>query len=81
MRTLLCILLLSSCVSTTPQIIEKERSLSPFPPIVVSEYTRKPIIESKENNFVVTDEFVTNSLKLKSYKDRVDSWKKLNNIK
>lgn len=83
MKKLFLCLLLSSCVSVPPtqQVIEKEKQLSPFPPISIQEYTRKPIINSVDNNFVVSDEFVTNSLKYKKWVDHILEWKKLNNIK
>lgn len=79
---ILCVLL-SSCVSIPePQVIEKERSLSPFPILpTTKEYSRKPIIESTANNFVVSDEFVENSLKYKKFVDKISEWKNLNKIR
>ena len=82
MKKLLLCIMLSSCVATTPQIIEKEKPLSPFPITPsVEDYSRKPIISKQGSDFTVSDEFVANSIKYKQYSDKITDWKKLNNIK
>jgi hypothetical protein len=47
----------------------------------LKDYSRKPIIEKKDNNFVVSDEYVENSILLKKYADKIDSWKSDNTVK
>lgn len=56
---------------------------TPFPPKPTQkEYTRKPIIESiNEKDFVVSDEFVENSVLLKKYSDKITLWKQENKVK
>lgn len=69
---------MSSCVSFEPT----ELKLSDFPvKPKIEAYTRKPLINKIENNFIVTDEFVEASVLLKKYSDRIDDWKKTNNVK
>ena len=87
---LMCIIFslsLVSCVikpqpinTPIPNIVEVE--LTPFPLYpALKAYTRQPIIDSQDNNFIVSDEFVENSVLLKKYYDRVVSWKEKNKIK
>lgn len=86
---LLCLCLtLASCVSVpapTPQpamLVTPPKVLSVFPiKPSIPEYSRKPIISAQGNDFVVSDEFVTNALKYKPYVEKIDDWKKLNDIK
>jgi hypothetical protein len=73
---------LVSCVSVEelpPKVVEQK--LSPFPPIEVLEYTSKPIIDIQDDNYIVSSEFLENSLGYKKWYDRVQAWKKLNKIK
>lgn len=87
-RFCLCVLLFLSACSTktvTPVIVSQVEYIqqTPFPikPKLI-DYTRQPIIESVDtNNFKVSDEFVENSVLLKKYTDRIDSWKKTNKVK
>lgn len=81
----LCILL-SACVNVptpTPAFLTtppKVISVFPIKP-TIPEYTRKPIISAQGNDFIVSDEFLNNALKYKPYVDKIDDWKKLNDIK
>lgn len=71
--------ILTAC--STPVINTAVPTIEDFPVAPsVTEYTRKPIIEKQGNNYLVTDEFVTNSVLLKKYSDRVDAWKKDNGV-
>ena len=81
MRSLIFIsLLLSSCV--TYQVDDVAKTQTVFPPIpVLVEYSRQPIIEKKDNNFMVSDEFLENSILLKKYSDKITEWKAENNVK
>lgn len=79
---------LSSCVikpdiAPTPVVENVTVDFSPFPiRPELKEYSRKPIIDSTEdNNFIVSDEFVENSILLKKYNDKIDIWKSKNKIK
>lgn len=83
MRSLFLALLLtlSSCVTyKTEDPISVQLSIFPSTPAVV-EYTRKPIINKTDNNFIVSDEFVENSILLKKYADKIQEWKSDNKIK
>ena len=74
-------LVLSSCVTyRSEDPISSQLSLFPPTPAIV-EYTRKPIIDKKDNNFTVSDEFVENSILLKKYTDKIKEWKSDNKIK
>ncbi len=84
---LICICL-TSCVSVPSPVESKptpEReviSLLTFPAApTVKDYTRKPILEKTENNFLVSDEFLENSVLLYKYYHRVEEWKDANKIK
>jgi hypothetical protein len=79
---LLSMICLSSCVSYKEPITVPSISVIQDFPIKPSqkEYSRKPIIEKKGNDFLVSDEFVENSVLLKKYADRIDEWKKNNTV-
>jgi hypothetical protein len=78
------LLVLPSCVNLKPlPVVESpktELSVFPLKPNIV-EYTRKPVIDAQDNNFVVSDEFVKNSLLYKKWTENIEKWTKLNNIK
>lgn len=79
---LFSIILLSSCITPAPVTVVTPQPIAhdfPFKPSV-KEYTRKPIIEKKGNDFLVSDEFVENSVLLKKYSDKIDEWKKNNQV-
>ncbi len=75
------ILCLNSCVTYQPGSTTEQ--LAPIPPTpILKEYSRKPIIEKKENDFfLVSDEFVENSILLKKYSDKIKTWQEENKIK
>jgi hypothetical protein len=83
----LSLFMLTSCVTpikTQPttiitQITQVE--LTPFPPKPNLTFTKKPVISASEDTFIVSDEMVEKSLLSKDYIDKVDVWKKKNNIK
>ena len=84
---LMLLIFVSGCSSkpVNPVIVSQVEYIqqTPFPnkPTTI-DYTRQPIIESVDtNNFKVSDEFVENSVLLKKYTDRIDAWKKANNVK
>lgn len=54
-------------------------SFPSFPEL--KEYSKKPIIGTQQGNFIVTDEFLGNSLKYKNYAERIELWKGANGIK
>lgn len=72
---------ISEPISNEPKIIEKQ--LTPFPLLpALKEYTRKPVIESKDNNnFLVSDELVNNSILMKKSLEKIKNWKDENKIK
>lgn len=73
---LLCIL---SCQNTPSQnVLVNFTAMPPAPSWV--EFTRKPILEKKESDFLVSDEFVTKALQQKKYIDRVQAWKETNQV-
>jgi hypothetical protein len=77
---------LSSCITyksdPLPAINSSIPALSPFPiKPNLTIYTRQPIISKQDNNFVVSGEFLENSLMYKKYSDAIDGWKKDNSIK
>ncbi len=80
--------LITSCVAIkpvaapeSPAIVEQTAPLTVFPITpTIKPYSRKPVIDSVDNNFVVSDEFVENSLKYKQYHDKVLDWKNQNEI-
>jgi hypothetical protein len=82
-------LIITSCVSVkpinappSPAIVEQPVSLTVFPiNPTLKNYSRKPVIEAIDNNYMVSDEFVENALKYKAYHDKVIRWKDENEIK
>lgn len=87
LKTVLLIILasfyLSSCVTykepVTVPIVPTTIQDFPAKPSL-REYSRKPIIEKKGNDFLVSDEFLENSILLKKYSDRIDTWKTQNTV-
>lgn len=81
---IMCLLLIlpTACVTKvsvpTPNILPKIENFPQSPNI--QKYTRKPIIDSVDNNFIVSDEFLKNSIILQKYNERVSAWKKLYNV-
>lgn len=78
----LCILtacfLLSSCVIFKNT---KKYDINDFPSNPpLNSLTESPIIEKKENNFLVTKDFVTNAVLLSDYYSRIKEWKKRHKI-
>ena len=85
---LMCLFMMTSCVTpikTQPTTIITQISqveLTPFPPKPNLTFTKKPVISAtEEQTFIVTDEMVEKSLLSKDYIDKIDVWKKKNNIK
>lgn len=79
----ICAILMTSCISyQTPTDPTTPQEINGFPqkPALV-EYSRKPIIEKKDKDFTVSDEFVENSVLFKKYSDKIDQWKVDNNVK
>lgn len=78
----ICILtvcfLLSSCVifKNTKKYDIKDFPVDP----PLKDLVEDPIIEKKENNFLVTKDFVTNSVLLGDYYKRLKEWKKLHKV-
>lgn len=85
--SLWCLCSFTSCVIAPPASSEVSPAVEQTPLISfpvrpeLKEYTRKPVIEKKENDFLVSDEFVNNSVLLKKYDDRIQEWKKQNKVK
>lgn len=77
----LLLLFIPSCISyQTDSGLHTSLTDFPLKPSL-KDYSRKPIVEKKDNNFVVTDEYLENSILLKKYSDKIDSWKTDNSIK
>lgn len=84
---LLSLIFMNGCIAVKPvseirpSDLPEQKQLTVFPadPNILP-YTRKPIISSQGNDFVVSDEFVNSSLKLKSFYDRTVIWKAKNDI-
>lgn len=78
------LLIIPSCVNfkPLPPVKQQKIELSVFPikPNILK-YTRKPIVDAQDNNFIVSDEFVKNSLLYKKWIDNIQRWIELNNIK
>ena len=70
-----CLVLACSCQQIKPR---------PFPPMPPEPdwvvYSRKPVVEKIEKNYLVSDEFVESSLQHKQYTDKVLKWKLENAI-
>ena len=84
-KLLFLCLIMCSCVNVVPPVklidtAPKPISVFPVKPNIAA-YSRKPILEAQGTNYLVSDEFLDNSLKYKSYSDKIDDWKKLNTIK
>ena len=75
LSSLMCLMV--SCA--TERVVNIPIADFPLKPKIV-EYTRKPIIDSTEKDFKVSDEFVKNSIALKQYSDRIDAWKLRNKV-
>ena len=54
------------------------RAMPPEPEWIV--FTRQPIVEKNDNNFVVSDEFVEKALQQKKHLDRIKAWKLENQV-
>lgn len=67
-----------SC-STTQTILISPIEDFPIRPDLIK-YTQPPIINKDNENFLVTNEFIFNSVQLKEYDDRIQLWKKKHKI-
>ena len=74
--TLLCGLLLVSCTSPAPVKSVEESVLTDFPvkPSLIV-YTNPPVVKKVDNNFLVTEELITNATLLTDYYKRLEAWK------
>lgn len=68
------LLFTSSCQKKTCDFV----AMPPEPAWVV--YTKKPVIEKIEKNYLVSDEFVESALQHKQYTDKVLKWKLENQV-
>lgn len=73
------ITLMLSCQSThTSNVLVDVQAMPPEPQW--AEFTRPPIIDKKDNNFTVSDEFVQRSLQMKKHLERIKTWKEQNQV-
>ena len=78
------ICILASCLFLSSCVIfknTKNYNINDFPinpPLQTSE--NDPIIEKQKENFLVTKDFVTNSVLLIDYYRRIKEWKKLHKV-
>lgn len=87
-RILFLCLCLTACSTPSPTpnpvIVSKIEYIqqTPFPqkPNLIK-YTSAPVKSGADKLFTVTDEFVENSVNLKKYSDKIDTWKTKNNVK
>lgn len=73
---LIIFLSLTSCALFQPRSINDfplEPSLKP--------YERAPIIKSVDDDFLVSSDFVFNSVSLKEYSDKIAKWKEKNQVR
>lgn len=70
-------LIMSSCAATNQ--ISKNVQAMPVPPNYET-YTRAPIIQKIDDNFLVSDEFVKKSAQEHRYLEKVKRWKIINQI-
>lgn len=78
---LLCPVLLLSCVTYQGDSnLDSEIIGFPVKPIL-EEYSRQPIINQIDKDFLISDEYLENSILLKKYSDKIDDWKTENGVK
>lgn len=70
---------LSACVTYEDSSRLNSNNFPDKPDLMI--YSKPPIIQRQQDNFVVTDEFLENSILLKKYADRIDEWKATNLLK
>ena len=78
--TLLCCLLLTSCVCQKPHLEDAPPLQLPVAPKLV-QYEKGPILKKVEDNYLVTKELVNNSVLLTDYYKRLEKWKEEKDIR
>lgn len=71
-------MLLNSCVSIPSS---NERALQSFPSKpALTTYTKNPVIQKVNSDFLVTEELILNSTMLTDYYKRIEKWKQKNKV-